>query len=77
MPLGALRQRADDMLGRPDLGIAAAEIDQRLAAFRRRRGDPGQQRREVLLRKTMQSLWARAHPATLSGGSLRSAQLDG
>jgi hypothetical protein len=25
----------------------------------------------------MQSLWARAHPATLSGGSLRSTQLDG
>jgi hypothetical protein len=25
----------------------------------------------------MQSLWALAHPATLSGGSLRSAQLDG
>ena len=77
VPLGALSQRLDDMLGRPDLRIAAAEVDQGLAAFSRRRGDPGQQRGEVLLRKTMQSLWARAHPATLSGGSLRSTQLDG
>ena len=77
MPLGALRQRPDDMLGRADLGIAAAEIDQRLAALNRGRGDPRQQRGEVLLRKTMQSLWALAHPATLSGGSLRSTQLDG
>jgi hypothetical protein len=77
VPLGALRQGSNDVLRGPDLRVAAAEIDQGLAAVSRRRGNPGQQRGEVLLRKTMQSLWARGHPATLSGGSLRSTQLDG
>ena len=39
VPLGALRQRSDDVLGRTDLRIAASEIDQRLAALRRRECD--------------------------------------
>jgi hypothetical protein len=42
-PLGGLRQRSDDMLRRPHLRIAAAEIDQGLAAFDRSRRDSGQQ----------------------------------
>jgi hypothetical protein len=48
--LAALRQRPDDMLGRPDLGIAAPEIDQGLVALRRRECDSSQQGREVLVR---------------------------
>ena len=39
VPLGALRQRSDDVLGRTDLRVAASEIDQRLAALRRRECD--------------------------------------
>ncbi len=49
-----LRQRLDDVRGRPRLGVAAAEIDHPRAAGSRRRGDPPEQRREVLLRKAVE-----------------------
>ena len=42
-------ERLRDMRRRPDVGIAAPEVDQRLAVARRRGGDPREERGEVLL----------------------------
>jgi hypothetical protein len=41
------------VIGRSDLGIPAAEIQERLAFFRSCDGDPREQRGEVLLGETV------------------------
>jgi hypothetical protein len=47
-------ERSDDVLRRPDLGIPAAEIDDRLALGRRRSGDASEQHAEVLLGQALE-----------------------
>ena len=48
-----LGERVDDVLGRPGLGVPAAEVDDRLTVQGRRSGDAGKERPEVLLRQPL------------------------
>src|SRR5207302_7943685 len=73
---GRLGQRTDDVVWRTDLRIAAAEIDERLSTLGGRNGDARQQRREVLLGESLETLGRFAHPPTLCGGRLCAAKLD-
>ncbi len=59
-PRGALRERLDDVRRRPDLRVAAPEIDDGRAAVGRRGGDAGEQRAEVLLGQPVEASWPRA-----------------
>ena len=49
-----LGQRLHHVLGRADLGISAAEVDDRRAAVGRGGGDPTDERAEVLLGKALE-----------------------
>ena len=57
----ALRQRLDDVRRRPDLGIAAAEVDERRPIRRGCGGDTTEKRDEVLLRQPIQAFGSGAH----------------
>jgi hypothetical protein len=59
------RERVDDILRRPNLGIPAPEVDERLSLERGRLRNPRQQRGEVLLRKPAEAVWPPAHRAIL------------
>jgi hypothetical protein len=52
--------------GRPDLRIAAAEIEDRLAVARRSLRDAGQEIREVLRREPLEASRRLPHRLTLS-----------
>ena len=52
---GRALSRLDHVRGRPDLGVAAAEVDERLAVLRRLRRDAREQRGEVLLRQSLEA----------------------
>src|SRR6266511_17640 len=73
VPLGALHQRSDDVLGGPDLRIAAAEIDERLAALQRSSRDSREQGGEVLVRQPMDSIRDLAHATMLWNARSRGA----
>ena len=55
------RERVDHVLRRPNLGIPAPKIDERLPVERRGRGNASQQRGEVLLRKTLDPIRRWSH----------------
>ena len=59
-PRGGLRERLDDVRGRADLRVAAAEVDDRRPAVGRRGGDAAEQRAEVLLGQPVEAAWPRA-----------------
>ena len=61
LALGALGERVDDMLRRPGLGIAAPEVDERLAVGAAAADDASEQRAEVLLGKPLEALGRRPH----------------
>ena len=61
-PLRGAVERLGNVRRWADVGIAAAEVDERLAAARRGRSDAREQRGEVLLRKPVESPGTRAHP---------------
>ena len=63
--LCAVGQRADDVLGRADLGVAPAEIDERLAVSDGSRCDSPEQPREVLVRKPLDPIRDLAHQPML------------
>ena len=52
---GRALSRLDHVRGRPDLGVPAAEVDERLAVLRRLRRDACEQRGEVLLRQSLEA----------------------
>jgi hypothetical protein len=52
----------DDVRRRPDIGVAAAEVDERRSIRGRRFGDAAEQLDEVLLRQSVQALRTGAHP---------------
>jgi hypothetical protein len=56
-----LGERVDHVLRRPDLGIPAPEVDERLPVERSVLGDLRQERGEVLLREPIEPLGTRAH----------------
>ncbi len=60
-----LDECVDDVRGRRDIGIAAAEIDQRLARLGRHGGDAREERREVLLGEPFDSVRPRPHDPML------------
>ena len=70
----------DDVGRRADVGVAAAEVDERRPGFRRRIGNPAEQLDEVLLRQSVQPLRTGAHrhglllaaAGSTCGGSLES-----
>src|SRR6185295_4431426 len=64
------------MPGRTDVRVAASEVREWLACPRRGGGDPREERREVLLRQTVEAGWARVHARHLGGRALGAAQLD-
>jgi hypothetical protein len=66
MAPGALGQGVNDVRRRPDLGVPAAEVDERLATLRSSRSDPGEQCSEVLLRQPSDPLRDLAHRTMLS-----------
>ena len=62
-----LDEGVDDVRRRRDVGIAAAEIDQRLAGLGRHGCDAREQRREVLLRERFDPVGAWTHDPMLRG----------
>jgi hypothetical protein len=62
---GCPLERLDDVLGWPDIGVAAPEVDQRLAFLGSRPGDPGEELPEVLLREALEGSRARSHGTML------------
>src|SRR5207247_4166520 len=58
---GGRGERLDDVRRRREVRVAATEVGERLAVERGRRGDPREQRREVLLRQPVESMRTRAH----------------
>jgi hypothetical protein len=56
--------------GRPKLGVAAAEVDERRTGLRCRRGDAAEQRDEVLLRKPPEPGGARTHSVIVFASDL-------
>ena len=55
-------ERLDDMRGRAELGVAAAEVDERWAVHGGRGCDAAEQRDEVLRRKPLQAGGPGTHP---------------
>ena len=76
-----LAERVDHVLRRPDLGVPAPEVDERLSLERRVPRDLGEQRREVLLREALDSIRRRTHGpyslrcASRRGGHNRAARV--
>ena len=62
-----LGEGLDDVRRRRDVGIAAAEVDQRLAGLGRDSRDACEQRREVLLGERFDPVGARTHDPMLRG----------
>jgi hypothetical protein len=58
---GALDERLDDVRRRPELGVSAAEIDERRPVLGGRGGDAAEEPDEVLLRESPQALRSGAH----------------
>ena len=56
-----LGERVDHVLRRPDLGIPAPEVDERLPVERSVLGDLRQERGEVLLREPFEPVGRRPH----------------
>ena len=55
-------ERLDDVRRRPELGVAAAEVDERRTSLGGRRGDAAEQRDEVLRREPAETGGPGAHP---------------
>jgi hypothetical protein len=62
-----IAQRLDDVRGRPGLGIAPPEIDERLAARGCCSRDSSEESDEVLLGQPIEALGARAHSEMVLG----------
>ena len=60
-----LGEALDDVRRRPDLGVPATEVDQRRAVGRSRSGHAGQELREVLRGKPVESRRPGSHGASL------------
>jgi hypothetical protein len=55
-------ERLDDVCGRPELGVAAAEVDERRTSLGSCCGDAAEQRNEVLVREPSETGGPGAHP---------------
>jgi hypothetical protein len=69
--VGGMLERLDDVRGGPDVGVAAPEVDQRLALLGGCPRDPGEELPEVLLREALEAGGTCSHGGMLVPGGHR------